>query len=125
MPSKKWVLVVDDDPVMLMFLTELLEGAGLKVTSATDAMQAVIQAETLRPYLILMDMQMPGYGSGADAIRDIRKREPLKDVPVLVITGMDLPKAKALLPPDPRVWIMAKPPQRAVLLRILNELSQL
>lgn len=106
----KWVLVVDDDPTIVSLLTDLLESVGCSVTSAADAMQASIQARTLKPILVITDMMMPSFGTGADVLKRLRADPYLKSVPVVVLTGMHPEKARQALPPDdPLLRLLFKP----------------
>ncbi|HVE13304.1 MAG TPA: response regulator [Elusimicrobiota bacterium] len=106
---KQWVLVVDDDVNMTNLVSMRLESAGFSVTTAHDAKQAYIQAEALRPILVVSDMQMPGFGSGADAVKAMRECPFLRATPIIILTGMDLREAAGLLPKDPFVRLMGKP----------------
>lgn len=106
----KWVLVVDDDPMLLEVISGFLEGCGARVTTASDAMQAFIQARDLKPALVISDIQMPQYGTGDAALRELRKDPRLRGIPFIFMTGMALDKAAALLPKDdPTVRLMGKP----------------
>ena len=106
----RWILVVDDDPMMLSLAAEFLQGPDFRVTTASDAMQCFIQARDLRPVLIISDMQMPGYGTGDNALREMRKDPRLKGIPFIFVTGMTLADAQKLLPVnDPTVRLMNKP----------------
>jgi CheY-like chemotaxis protein len=116
---KQWVLVVDDDPAMVMLVSERLEMEGYSVTTANDAAQAYIQAETLNPKLVVLDMQMPGFGTGADALRKFREHPRLANIPVIILTGMEPSKARAMLPDDPLVQLMTKPPDWQMLNKIV------
>ena len=121
--ATKWVLVIDDDPAMVTLLTERLESAGCFVTSATDALQGLIQAETLRPVLVILDLVMPSFGGGVDVLKRLRKNPRLKDVPVLVLTGMPREKAERLLPSDdPNLRLMQKPPDWPLLFQNIKEM---
>ena len=123
MAGKVTILVVDDDEKMLEFLRAALEQAGYFVTTAGDAAQALIQAEGLKPRLIITDILMPTWGTGLDAYKSIRTKTKLKDVPVVFITGMSPEKAKALMPPDPKVRLIAKPVNLILLEQAIQELT--
>ncbi len=118
--AREWILVVDDDPAMVALVSERLEMAGYRVTTANDAKQAYIQAETLSPKLCLLDMQMPGFGTGADAIRRFREHPRMVNIPVIVLTGMEPSKAREMLPQDPLVQLMTKPPDWPMLMKIVG-----
>ncbi len=72
------ILLIEDNEQNRYLTTFLLEKHGHKVTSAPDGISGVEMARTLRPDLILLDIQLPrmdGY-SVAQALRGI---EPLRD----------------------------------------------
>jgi CheY-like chemotaxis protein len=108
---KKWVLVVDDDPSILVTIEAALEHAPeLSVTTASDALQAFIQARDLKPIAIITDIQMPGDGDGSTILKRLREDPRIPRVPIIFMTGMKLEDARALLPAsDPMLGLMPKP----------------
>ena len=121
--GEAYVLIVDDDPLILDLVSMRLEGAGYNVTTATDAWQEIIQAQALRLGLVITDVQMPGFGSGVDAYKRLRQLSPL--LPVVFITGMKLDELKKLLPLDPKVRLLNKPINFEDLRRVIRELTGL
>lgn len=110
MPKRKWILAVDDDPAILDIIEGALEHPELTITTATDALQAFIQARDLAPLLIISDIQMPGYGYGTQTLKLLREDPRIPLVPIIFMTGMDLAKARELLPPnDPTIGLISKP----------------
>lgn len=106
------IMVVDDDPGILEFMTAKLEGAGYKVVTANDADAAFRLAETIRPRLLISDYQMPVWGSGADLYQEIRKHPQLENVPVVFISGLppaELKRAMEGIQRDPKVRLLTKP----------------
>jgi response regulator NasT len=70
-PDRPRVLVVEDEFVILLSLKIQLQAIGCDVVgTARDADDAVEQARTLQPDIILMDIGLPGK-DGAEATRDI------------------------------------------------------
>jgi DNA-binding NarL/FixJ family response regulator len=71
------ILVADDDPMLRMALSEVLEAeVGLHVVAtAGDAEQAAELAERHTPDVALIDVRMP-HGGGAHATKEIRARSP-------------------------------------------------
>lgn len=120
---KRFVLVVDDDPGVIGLVSERLELMGFATTSAEDAMQAFIQAEAVNPILMVLDMNMPGFGSGADAVKAMRSNPKTQNVPIIILTGMDLRKAQAMLPPDPRMRLAGKPPDWKLIAQHIKDLT--
>lgn len=117
--AREWILVVDDDPAMVALVSERLEMEGYRVTTANDAEQAYIQAESLHPKLCLLDMQMPGFGTGADALKRFREHPRLVNTPVIILTGMEPAKAREMLPQDPLLQLMTKPPDWPMLMKVV------
>ena len=93
MPIKN-ILVVDDSPTDLKYLTDLLAKNGYQVVTAQNADEALAKAKQLRPDLVLMDVVMPGQ-SGFQATRALIKEEATKQIPVIICTtkGQDTDKA--------------------------------
>lgn len=110
MARKKWILTVDDSPLILNILDETLAHPELTITSATDALQAFIQARDISPILIISDIMMPGYGDGTRTLKLLREDPRIPRVPIIFMTAMDLAKARELLPPnDPTIGLIPKP----------------
>lgn len=110
MPRSKWLLMVDDDPAILAILEDALAHPGLRITTASDALQSFIQARDIKPFLIISDIQMPGFGYGTQTLRMLREDPRIPRVPILFMTGMDLIKARELLPADdPSIGLISKP----------------
>ncbi len=80
------VLVVDDTPDTLGFLTEALERAGLTALVATGGAQALALVGRVVPDLILLDAMMPGM-DGFDCCRRL-KAGPAAHVPVIFMTAL-------------------------------------
>ncbi|NLR70257.1 response regulator transcription factor [Novosphingobium sp. ERN07] len=81
------VLVVDDEPDSLRFLTDTLEGVGITVLVAISGDAALDLLQHITPDLILMDAVMPGI-DGFEATRRIKARAALAHVPVVFMTGL-------------------------------------
>ena len=81
------VLVVDDTPETLGFLTDTLDGAGFTVLIATDGESALRLMEQITPDLVLMDALMPGL-DGFETCRRIKRDKRIAHVPVIFMTGL-------------------------------------
>ena len=83
------ILLVDDHALFLQSLQVLLSASGHQVVGlATDGMQALQQARTLRPDLILMDVDMPGC-DGLAATRMIKAEMPELKIVMLTVSSSD------------------------------------
>lgn len=78
------ILIVDDHDVMRDGLRSLLESRpGWQVCGeAANSTDAVEQAKTLRPDVVVLDINMPGF-SGLEAVPRIRKETPRSEVLIL------------------------------------------
>ena len=81
------ILVVDDDPDALTYLTTLLQDHGFVAVSAGDGAEALRKIEERRPHLITLDITMPEK-SGVAVYRALKENDQLKDVPVIIVTGI-------------------------------------
>nr|WP_129782146.1 response regulator [Peristeroidobacter soli] len=81
------VLVVDDTPETLSFLTDTLDQAGFTVLIATDGDSALELVDQVTPDLVLMDAVMPGIG-GFEACRRLKREKLLSHLPVIFMTGL-------------------------------------
>ncbi|MEJ8476347.1 DNA-binding response regulator [Roseibium algae] len=81
------VLVVDDSPETLGFLTQALEKAGITVLVATSGAAALSVADRVTPDMILMDAIMPGL-SGFETCQQIKAKTHLRHVPIIFMTGL-------------------------------------
>lgn len=80
------VLVVDDSRTELVYLSEILRGAGYEVNTAQNADEAQIKLEQSKPDLILMDVVMPGQ-NGFQFTRTIMRDPRYADIPVIMCTS--------------------------------------
>lgn len=80
------VMVVDDDPVTLAALSELLRSQGLQVIPLEDPQQFWQVLTTTSPDLLVLDLEMPTF-SGIDLCRVIRQDVQWSHLPILVVTA--------------------------------------
>ncbi|MFC3442267.1 response regulator [Sphingobium rhizovicinum] len=81
------VLVVDDTPESLRFLTDTLEAANISVLIATSGDAALELMEHVAPDLILMDAVMPGL-DGFETTRAIKQMPAGAPIPIIFMTGL-------------------------------------
>jgi DNA-binding response OmpR family regulator/DNA-binding CsgD family transcriptional regulator len=81
------LLVVDDTPETLGFLTDTLDMAGFTVLIATDGESALRLVEQITPDLVLMDAMMPGL-NGFETCRRMKRNRILTQLPVIFMTGL-------------------------------------
>ena len=80
------ILVVDDYQDAREMYAEYLQFSGFRVAEARNGNEAVAQAFSLRPDLILMDLSLPGM-DGWEATRVLKADERTKHIPIVALTG--------------------------------------
>ena len=80
------ILVVDDDTPILLLMRSLLGQFGFEPVTARSGEEAIAEAKSQRPDLILLDRNMPGM-SGDDVLRELRSDARLAEVPILIVSG--------------------------------------
>src|SRR3989449_1254404 len=86
MPEK--ILVVDDMPVNVKLLADLLTVKGYTVVTAANGAEALAKVDKEQPGLVLLDVMMPGM-SGYDACRKIRENPATAMLPIIMVTALD------------------------------------
>ncbi|GER90930.1 response regulator [Dictyobacter vulcani] len=85
--DKKRILVVDDSEDMRELLQQILEEEdAYTLFFAENGPQAIEQATTIQPDLILMDMSLPGM-SGWEAVSYLRKLVTFHETPIVAVTA--------------------------------------
>jgi CheY-like chemotaxis protein/nitrogen-specific signal transduction histidine kinase len=116
-------LVVEDDPASRELLAHLLENEGWSVTQAENGWVALERVATTQPELILLDLLMPEM-DGFGFIRELRKVEAWRAVPVVVVTSKDLTEEDHLqLNGHVRMILEKGPHSRAELLREIHDFA--
>ncbi len=80
------ILVVEDDGMVLMGLTMILETWGLKVLAAEDMAQVLAKLDEGRPHIILSDLRLRAGVSGFDVVDRVRDMLG-SPVPAVILTG--------------------------------------
>lgn len=84
----KKVLVVDDDPVVIRLVKEILKTLGYQVETAKDGIDAMVLVKKEKPDLIVLDIMMPEL-NGYDVLRTLKFTDEFKDIPVLLLTARE------------------------------------
>jgi DNA-binding response OmpR family regulator len=85
------ILLVDDDPNLLVLLAEQLRTDGFEVTTARDGQEALRRLQSGWPDLLIVDMMMPRM-DGLTLAREIKNRA---DLPIIVLSAIDTADSKA------------------------------
>jgi DNA-binding response OmpR family regulator len=91
------ILIVDDEPNILISLEYLMQREGFDVSVARDGLQAIEAIGRDPPDLVLLDVMMPGK-TGFEVCQEVRAQDALKDIRILMLTakGRDTDVAKGL-----------------------------
>jgi DNA-binding response OmpR family regulator len=89
------ILIVEDDPAILIGLEDLLSGEGYKVECAREGRQALELYRNRKPDLVLLDIMIPEI-SGFEVCRRIRKSDPLTPILMLTAKGQEPDKVAGL-----------------------------
>lgn len=122
------ILIVEDDPDIVDYLTFFLEDEGFEVAAASRCSVAQKMMADYQPHVVLIDALLPGK-SGLELLVSLR-RDPLwTELPLVVVTGNDklleddcqsyLGAHAGVRGPD---GVLGKPVDRATLLRVLQKL---
>ena len=85
--GKKTILVIDDDELNIKLMTAILQLGKYSVLEAPDAETGLNLAQSHRPDLILIDIQLPDM-DGLEATRIMKKNRLTKDIPVIALSLM-------------------------------------
>jgi CheY-like chemotaxis protein len=87
-PHEIKILCVDDDPLILQMLGDILRLRGYTVVTATDGETGLDATARERPDLILLDVMMPGI-DGFEVCRLLKADAIMKSVPIVFLTAMN------------------------------------
>ncbi len=92
------ILIVEDNPLNLKLIRDVLEFRGFDVVTARSGEEGVTVAASSAPDLVLMDLQLPGI-DGHEALQRIHADPRCRDVPVVAVTAFamkeDIARAEA------------------------------
>lgn len=114
------ILIVDDSPLILRNIKNLLENE-YDVITATSGQQALDIIVEEKPGLVLLDYEMPKM-SGKTVFETIKKNKDIKDTPVIFLTGVSNKKIiYSILQLNPADYIL-KPPDTQKLLNTIKKI---
>jgi PAS domain S-box-containing protein len=92
--DRRPVLVVDDEPMARELLGAILREAGHTTAMVASGEEALSLMEQATPSVVILDLMLPGM-SGFDVLSRIRERAEWSEVPVVVLTGLELNRGDA------------------------------
>jgi DNA-binding response OmpR family regulator len=121
--SSKRILVVDDDPKFLRFVTELLIGAAYDVRGTADPLVAAGLAEEFNPDLMILDLSMPGK-DGVELARELGACAKTSGIPVMFLTARRAAEGMESAKDSGAVAYVEKPVQTSKLLWVIKALLE-
>ena len=88
-PTRRSVLVVDDDPDALDLVLALLEGSGYDARTATNGREALEEIARARPDVIILDLMLPEM-DGFEVVHRLSLNSDWRTIPVILVTARDL-----------------------------------
>ena len=89
-PTGPQILLAEDNMINQKVMHSYLQAAGFRVAGVRTGREAINQAMTIHPDLILMDIQMPDM-DGLEAIQHLRTIPKFKDTPIVALTALAMP----------------------------------
>ncbi|MDI6791109.1 MAG: PAS domain S-box protein, partial [Thermodesulfobacteriota bacterium] len=83
------ILVIDDDPIVIREVGLILRGEDYHLEIAANGCTGLEKMRERLPDLILLDLRMPGM-DGFAFIEEIRKEERFRDIPLILLTAMEI-----------------------------------
>ncbi len=124
--TSKKILVVDDEPDVVAYLTALLQDHAFFVVSAANGREGFAKAKSENPDLIILDITMPEE-SGVRMFRNVQEEATTAHIPVVILTGIShdfkrfIETRRQVHPP---AGYFDKPPDREKLIAKINELLE-
>ena len=84
----KKILIIDDEPDILMYLKVLLENCGYSVVTASNGQEGFELAQTEMPDLVCLDIMMPRK-TGVALYQEIKMDPKLKKLPCIIISAYE------------------------------------
>ncbi len=114
------IVVIDDEPFILMMVGDKLKKAGFDVTTVRESVRAMDIIRSQRPDLVIMDWMMPEI-SGIELCRAIKSDPELTDIPVIMLTAKGQSEDERLGLRSGVNRYIIKPFSPKALLEIVNE----
>jgi signal transduction histidine kinase/ActR/RegA family two-component response regulator len=84
------ILIAEDNAANILTLGDYLESHGYEISIAHDGAEALEKAESLKPDIILMDIQMPTM-NGLEAMTHLRANPRFSTTPIIALTALAMP----------------------------------
>lgn len=86
MATRKRILLVDDEPLTLRMLTDILQASGFEILTAHDGAEGLARARAERPDLLILDVMMPKL-DGFKVARLLKSDRNYRRIPIIMLTA--------------------------------------
>ena len=117
----KKILLVDDEPNILVAIEFLLKKEGYIVRKAFDGLQALAEVGLFKPDIVILDVMMPGF-DGFEVARRIRNISGQEDTRIIFLTARGTQADKMKGYSNGGEYYITKPFDNEELIDIVNEL---
>jgi len=84
---EKKILIIDDDPDVILFLETILQDHGYHSVEARNGREGWEMIKSEKPDLVLLDLMMP-QKSGISLLTEMKEDEKMREIPVIMVTGV-------------------------------------
>lgn len=123
-PKTGKILLVDDEPNIVMLVGAYLRHKGYEIIEANNGQECIAKAESELPDIILLDNKMPVM-DGLTALKNLKGLETTKDIPVIMVTAFASKENMDRARQDGVVAFVAKPFDYIVLLEKITQALKL
>lgn len=92
LPPATHILVIDDDPNLLLLLTKMLSRIGANTVTAETGVDGLAQLENERFDMLILDLMLPDI-DGYEILANLRKDDRYKSLPILILSARADPDA--------------------------------
>ncbi len=117
------VLVLDDEPATRVLLTRFLAAHGYQSAEAGTMSEAIDVMRSTRIGAVILDVRLPGNGSGLDVLQHLRAQPELQSIPAIILTGGVLTEHEELMVARHRAHLFYKPEGFDSLVEFLTQLT--
>jgi two-component system, sensor histidine kinase and response regulator len=117
----KRLLIIDDSPDIVALLKIILIAAGYEVRGVMDGLYGMKEALAFAPHLIILDISFPA-GGGLPLLERLKTNLRTKDIPILILTGLEDEDIEAQAFAGGAVSYLLKPIQRQ---EVVQEVTRL
>ena len=117
------ILIVDDEPNIVLAIEFLTKQAGYQVETAYNGMEALEKATEFKPHLILLDVMMPKM-DGFEVARTLRQDEAFFNTKIIFLTAQGTSRDKSKGYTSGADIYLTKPFDNQELMTLINEMTE-